>query len=87
MLTIRQKSNIIKDFKINEKDTGSAAVQVALITKQINELTDHLKKHRKDNHSRRGLLTMVGKRKRLMDYLSKTNPKSYNSVAKKLELK
>ena len=87
MLTTRKKQNIIKEFKTNERDTGSSEVQVALLTKQIVELTDHLKKHRKDNHSRRGLLKMVGKRKKLMDYLSKTSPKNYNAIVKKLELK
>ncbi len=87
MLTVRQKSNIIKEFKIDEKDTGSAEVQAALLTKQINELTDHLKKHRKDNHSRRGLLKMVSKRKKLIDYLKKKNLKSYNTLVKKLDLK
>lgn len=87
MLTARQKQNAIKDFKVNDKDTGSANVQVALLTKQIGELTDHLKKHRKDNHSRRGLLKMVGKRKRLLDYLAKNNPKIHSAILKKLDLK
>lgn len=87
MLTTRKKQNIIKEFKTSEKDTGSSEVQVALLTKQITELTDHLKKHRKDNHSRRGLLKMVGKRKKLLDYLSKKNPKGYSAIIKKLELK
>ena len=77
----------MKELKEHETDTGSPAVQVALLTKQIEELTDHLKKHRKDNHSRRGLLKMVGKRKRLLDYLSKKNPKSYTTTIKKLGLK
>lgn len=86
-LTVRQKQNLIKEFKLHEKDTGSVEVQVSILTKQINELTSHLKTHPKDNHSRRGLLKMVGKRKRLLDYLSKNNNKSYTSLIKKLGLK
>lgn len=87
MLTVRQKLNVIKDFKAHDTDTGSPDVQIALLTKQIEELTTHLKKHRKDNHSRRGLLKMVGKRKKLLDYLSKKDSKKYNSLIKKLDLK
>ena len=87
MLTTRQKLNILKDHGEHDTDTGSPSVQVALLTKQIDELTAHLKKHRKDGHSRRGLLKMVGKRKRLMEYLSKRNPKSYSVLIKKLGLK
>ena len=87
MLTTRQKLNILKDHAVHETDTGSPSVQVALLTRQIDELTTHLKKHRKDNHSRRGLLKMVGKRKRLLDYLSKKDNKSYNTLTKKLGLK
>jgi len=87
MLTLRKKQNVVKEFKAHDTDTGSPAVQVALLTKQIEELTTHLKKHRKDNHSRRGLLKMVGKRKKLLDYLSKKDNKTYNSLIKKLGLK
>jgi len=87
MLTVRQKVNVIKDFKAHDTDTGSPEVQVAILTRQIEELTTHLKKHRKDNHSRRGLLKMVGKRKKLLDYLSKKDSKKYNSLIKKLGLK
>lgn len=87
MLTTRKKLNVIKEFKQTDADTGSSEVQIALLTKQIEELTEHLKKHRKDNHSRRGLLKMVGKRKRLLDYLGKTKPKNYTSLIKKLGLK
>jgi len=79
--------NVIKDFKVHDTDTGSPDVQVAILTRQIEELTTHLKKHRKDNHSRRGLLKMVGKRKKLLDYLSKKDSKKYNSLIKKLDLK
>jgi len=87
MLTARQKQNLIKEFKLHENDTGSVEVQVSILTKQINELTGHLKTHPKDNHSRRGLLKMVGKRKRLLDYLSKNDNKSYTNLIKKLGLK
>lgn len=87
MLTARQKQNIVKEHKLHETDTGSAGIQVAFLTKQIAELTDHLKSHPKDNHSRRGLLKMVGKRKALLDYLSQTDQKSYTSVVRKLGLK
>jgi small subunit ribosomal protein S15 len=87
MLTTRQKLNIFKEHQEHETDTGSPAIQVALLTKQIDELTTHLKKHRKDNHSRRGLLKMVGKRKKLLDYLAKKDSKKYSAVVKKLGLK
>ena len=87
MLTTRKKANIIKELKQSDADTGSSEVQVGILTKQIEELTTHLKTHRKDNHSRRGLLKMVGKRKKLLDYLGKTKPKSYASLVKKLGLK
>ena len=87
MLTTRKKMNIVKEHGEHETDTGSPQVQAALLTKRIEELTGHLKKHRKDNLSRRGLLKMVGKRKRLLDYLAKRNPKVYTAVIKKLGLK
>src|SRR3989344_4322955 len=77
MLTSRQKINAIKEHRQHDTDTGSPEVQVAILTRQIEELTAHLKKHRKDNHSRRGLLKMVGKRKTLLDYLISSNPKRY----------
>ncbi len=86
MLTNRQKKLVVNAFKVHDTDTGSTSVQVAILSKQITELTGHLKKNPKDNHSRRGLLQMVGKRRRLLGYLSKTNPKAYNSVSKKLDL-
>ena len=87
MLTPRKKQNIVKEYKLHETDSGSAEVQIALLTKQIAELTDHLKHHPKDNHSRRGLLKMVGKRRRLLDYLSKNDKKSYTALVRKLGLK
>lgn len=87
MLSKRQKQNIINEFQVNDKDTGSAKVQIAMLTKQISELADHLKKHSKDNHSRRGLLKMVSKRKKLLGYLASTDEKNYEKVIKKLGLK
>ena len=87
MLTTRQKQNIFKEYGIHTTDTGSAEIQISLLTKKITELTDHLKKNPKDNHSRRGLLKMVSKRKILLDYLSKNNSKSYSSLVRKLGLK
>lgn len=86
-LTKRKKENTIKDFQLHQADTGSAAVQVALLTKEIEALTKHLKKHSKDNHSRRGLLKMVSHRKRLLEYLAKHSEKEYTKVIKKLGLK
>ena len=87
MLTTRQKSRIIKDSGVHEKDTGSPEVQIALLTKQIDELTGHLRKHKKDNHSRRGLLGMVANRQTHLVYLQKNYPRRYSSIIKKLELK
>jgi small subunit ribosomal protein S15 len=87
MLSTKGKQKLIEKYKIHEKDTGSAAVQIALLTSRIKELTEHLKTHRKDKHSRRGLLQMVSKRKLLMNYLERENPKNYNELAKKLGLR
>ncbi len=87
MLTIRQKKLVIKEHGIHETDTGSTPIQVSLLSKRIDELAAHLKHHPKDNHSRRGLLKMVGKRRRLLNYLSKIEPKAYKALIKKLDLK
>lgn len=87
MLTQKQKTKIIGSYKLHKKDTGSAEVQVALLTEEIKRLVKHLKKHAKDNHSRSGLLKMVSKRKRLLDYLNRESEKRYSSVIKKLGLK
>lgn len=87
MLKTNKKSKIIAEYKQHEKDTGSAEVQVALFSEEIKQLTLHLKKHPKDNHSRRGLLKMVSKRRRLLDYLKNEDEKKYNKVVKKLGLK
>lgn len=87
MLTTRQKTKIIKETGIHDKDTGSPEIQVALLSKKITELTDHLKKHKKDNHSRRGLLGMVADRQTHLGYLKKKYPKRYATIIKKLDLK
>lgn len=87
MLTTRQKTKIIKEVAVTAKDTGSPEVQVALLSKRIAELTDHLKKHKKDNHSRRGLLGMVADRQTHLVYLKKNHPRRYSSILKKLDLK
>jgi len=87
MLTPRKKKNIVKEHGMHETDTGSAAVQVGLLKKQVEELTAHLKKHPKDRHSRLGLLKMVGKQRRFLKYLAKNDPKVHSSLVKKLGLK
>jgi len=78
---------IVKEHGIHETDTGSAAVQAAILTREISELTGHLKKHPKDHSSRRGLLKMVGKRRKLLKYLERADSKIYHSLVKKLGLK
>ena len=77
----------MKSHGRHAKDTGSAEVQIALFTEKIKQLTDHLKAHKKDNHSRRGLLAMVSKRRRLLDYLSKQDQDRYLALVKKLQLR
>ena len=86
MLTREEKSTIIKKFATSKSDTGSPSVQVALLTNQINKLVDHLKGHKTDNHSRRGLLKIVSKRRRLLNYLAKTNPKSLQDLTSTLKI-
>ena len=81
------KAKTIGDFKLHEKDTGSADVQIALLTQRINHLTEHLQKNKKDHSSRRGLLMMVGQRRRLLDYLQTTDVSRYQTVTKKLKLR
>jgi small subunit ribosomal protein S15 len=82
-----RKSEIIQEHKTHETDTGSPEVQIALLTTRINQLTDHLKEHKKDHHSRRGLLMMVGQRRRLLNYLVKTDINRYRAVVAKLGLR
>ncbi|HMO79070.1 MAG TPA: 30S ribosomal protein S15 [Candidatus Paceibacterota bacterium] len=84
MLTKKKKSKAIKEVQTHTKDTGSPEVQIAILTKQIEELTKHLKKHTRDNHSRRGLLSMVATRQKLMRYLAKKDPKRHKSLVKKI---
>ena len=86
MLTPQQKSKVIEKVQKHDKDTGSAEAQIALFTKEIEQLAKHLKKHGKDNSSRLGLLKMVSKRKRLLDYLKRVDPKRHSTVIKKLGL-
>lgn len=86
-LTKERVAELVKQFGIDEKDTGSAAVQIALMTEQINELTAHLRTHEKDHHGRRGLLVLVGKRRGLLDYLARTDRTKYLDVLEKLNLR
>jgi small subunit ribosomal protein S15 len=86
MLKKRQKQNAIKDVQMHESDTGSSPVQIVLLSKRIKALADHLKKNPKDFHSRRGLLMMVGKRRRFLQNLKDKDEKAYGRLAKKLEL-
>lgn len=86
-LTKEIKQNIIKEFARDEKDTGSPEVQIAILTKEIEALTEHLKNNKQDKHSKRGLLMKVGKRRSLLDYLVKTDVKRYRAVVNKLDLR
>ena len=86
-MTKERKLEIINQYKRDEKDTGSSEVQIALLTERINELTEHLKVHKKDNHSRRGLLKMVGKRRNLLNYLAKKDEAKYKELVEKLGLR
>ena len=86
-MTKERKQEIINTFKRDEKDTGSSEVQIALLTERINELTEHLKVHKKDNHSRRGLLKMVGARRSLLKYLSDKDVQRYRDIVEKLGLR
>ncbi len=82
-----KKQAIISQYRIHEKDTGSPEVQIALLTKRIDDLTEHLKVHKKDHHSRRGLLKMVGKRRALLNYLAREEPERYRAIVEKLGLR
>ena len=84
---MEEKIKTIEDFRLHEKDTGSADVQIALLTERINHLTEHLQKNKKDHSSRRGLLMMVGQRRRLLDYLHTTDTNRYQLITKKLKLR
>lgn len=87
MLKPKEKEKIIKNFRAHKTDTGSSEIQIAIWTEEIKKLSDHLKEHPKDNSSRRGLLKMVVKRKRLLNYLIKNNKRKYNALIKKLKIK
>lgn len=82
-----KKAEIIQKYGKDDKDTGNTAVQIALLTQRIQELTDHFKSHKKDHHSRRGLLRMVGQRKRLLNYLSEKDVESYRNLVKDLKIR
>jgi len=84
-LSTDEKKEIVKEFALHKGDTGSPEVQIALLTKQIEDLSEHLKKHRKDNHSRRGLLNMVSKRRRLIQYLKENETERHKELSKKLK--
>ena len=86
-MTKERKQEIIETYRRDDKDTGSSEVQIALLTERITELTEHLKVHTKDNHSRRGLLKMVGKRRNLLNYLAKKDVNRYREIAQKLSLR
>jgi len=82
-----KKSEIIEKYRLHENDTGSPEVQIAILTERIEQLSDHLKKHKKDHHSRRGLLKMVGQRRRLLNYLKNKDLERYRAIISKLNLR
>lgn len=86
-LTLEKKAGVIEDSRVHETDTGSPEVQVSILTTRIKDLTEHLKTHKHDNHSRRGLLMLVGQRRRLLTYLSKKSPDRYRTLIAKLGLR
>jgi len=86
-LTVEKKNEIVKKFGSSKNDTGKTEVQIALLTERVKYLTDHFKEHSKDNHSRRGLLKLVGQRRRLLDYLSKKDIERYRSLIKELGIR
>ena len=86
-MTAERKVALVKDYATKPGDTGSPEVQVAILTERINYLTDHFKTHKKDNHSRRGLLTMVSKRRSLLDYLKRIDDARYQTLIKRLEIR
>jgi len=87
VLVKEKKSKIIDEFKVHARDTGSAEVQIAILTERINGLGEHFKQHKKDFHSRRGLLSLVGRRRRLLNYLKNKDIKKYGEVLEKLNLR
>ena len=87
MISREIKQQTVESFRVHEKDTGSTEVQVALLTRRINELSEHFKVHKKDHHSRRGLLNLVSQRRRLLSYLRRTGPDRYQELIKRLGLR
>lgn len=87
VLQSKDKKEIIEKFKVHERDTGSSSVQIALLTRRINDLTNHFKIHPKDHHSRRGLLKLVGQRRRLLNYLNSKDPDQYRALIQDLGLR
>ena len=85
-LTTTEKQNIIEEYRLHEGDTGSPEVQISILTEEIKRLSEHLKKHKKDNHSRRGLLQKVGKRRRLLQYLEVNESDRFKDLKKKLDI-
>lgn len=86
-LSVEEKAEIIADFRIHETDTGSPEVQVSILTRRINQLTEHLKVHKHDTHTHRGVLKLVGQRRRLLTYLSKKSPERYRNLITRLGLR
>jgi small subunit ribosomal protein S15 len=86
-LSSSQKSEVIESFREHETDTGSSRVQIAVLTRRINELTEHFRQHPHDHHSRRGLLKMVGRRRRLLDYLKSSDVEQYRQILEELNLR
>ena len=86
-ITADQKTKIVSEYRTHDKDTGSPEVQIALLTSRINQLTEHLKTHKKDHHSRRGLLKMVGQRRRLLNYMKRTDVEGYRQLVQELGLR
>ena len=87
MITTEQKKEIIAKYAVHEGDTGSAEVQIAILSERIRQLTEHLKLHKKDHHSRRGLLKMVGKRRNMLEYLRRSNLERYRALGEKFGLR
>ena len=86
-LNKQRKEQIARDFQLHEADTGSSSVQIALLTARINDITEHLKANKKDHHTRRGLLRLVGRRRNFLDYLKAIDQKKYQAILKKLNLR
>ena len=86
-ITKERKSTLVQDFRLHDQDTGSSAVQIAMLTERINNLSEHFKTHKKDHHSRRGLLKLVSLRRRLLDFLKRESQESYQDLVKRLNLR